>query len=106
MARYSGKVGYAKMAETEPGIWTQVFEERHMKGDIEHVVARTNEPTQINENITLNLRFNLVADEFAFKNFMNIQWLEYAGAKWSVNSAEVFRRRIILNVGELYNERS
>lgn len=106
MAKYSGLVGYSTTIESEPGIWTQSIEERNMRGRIEHAVARTNEPTQINEGITLNLRFNLVGDEFAFKNFMNIQWLEYAGQKWSVNSAEVFRRRIILNVGGLYNERS
>lgn len=106
MTRYSGKVGYAISKETSPGIWSQDIVERQMRGVIEHAVARSNEPTQVNENITLNLRFNLVADEFAFENFMHMQYLEYAGHKWSVNSAEVFRRRIILNVGGLYNERS
>lgn len=106
MSRYSGKVGYAITKETSPGIWTQDIVEKQMRGQIEHAVARSNEPTQVNENITLNLRFNLVADEFAFNNFMHIQYLEYARKKWAVTSAEVFRRRIILNVGGLYNERS
>lgn len=104
MSRYSGKVGYSISKETTPGVWTQEITERTMRGDIEHSVSRSKEPTQINEDITLNLRFNLVGDEFAFENFMHIQYLVYAGHKWSVNSAEVFRRRIILNVGGLYHD--
>lgn len=102
MAKYSGKVGYVITTEKAPGVWTADTIEKLMRGDALNAVGRT-EGDKINEDIRLTLRISVVADEFAFRNFMYIRYVWYAGAKWNVNSVEVMRPRLILNIGEVYN---
>lgn len=74
-----------------------------MRGDILHNVYRRQEEAKVNDDVSINMRISVVADKFAFANFMHIKFVEFAGECWTVNSVEVFRPRLILNITGVYD---
>jgi len=105
MAKYAGNVGYVIPKNTSPGVWTPQVTTKFMRGDVLNLVTRSSDYSKINEDISLTHRISIVADAFAFDNFMHIRFIEWKGVKWKVNSAEINRPRIILNIGGVYNVR-
>lgn len=103
MAKYSGTVGYVTSKETAPDIFEPEELEIPVRGDVLHLTKRYTGSDKVNEDITLNHRLSIVGSEYAFKNFMYIKWATYMGSKWRVQSVEVMRPRLILNLGGLYN---
>ena len=104
MARFSGKIGFVRTIETEPGIWEPEITERSYFGDITRNISSFQTGEKINENIHLNNSISIVADPFATNNFQYMRYITYAGAKWKIDSAEIEFPRIILSIGGLYNE--
>ena len=106
MAKYYGNIGYAMSIEDPPesGIWTQQITERNARGDIVRQNSRHQGSDKVNDNIIFNGEFSIIADPFAIKNFSSIIYVEYMGTKWKVTSATPQYPRIILSVGEVYNE--
>jgi hypothetical protein len=104
MARYSGVVGYVKTVETDPGVFEPQEIRKHFVGNILNTSARSLMETKVNEDITLTQRISIVADAFAFENFAYIRYIEYGGVKWKVNTVEIMRPRLILNIGGPYVE--
>lgn len=99
MARYAGYVGYVKTVETDPGVFEPKEIRKFLRGDILNTSARANTESKVNSDITLTQRISVVADSFAFENFMYIRYVEYSGVKWEVSSVEVMRPRLVLNIG-------
>lgn len=56
-----------------------------------------------NSDIEVSKRISIVGDPFAYQNFMNITYIEWMGAKWTVSSVDVQFPRLILEIGGLYN---
>ena len=104
MARFSGKIGFVRTIETEPGIWEPDITERPYFGDIVRNISNFQSNESVNENISLNNSISIVADPFATNNFQYMRYVTYAGTKWRITNAEVEFPRIILTVGGLYNE--
>lgn len=104
MARFSGKIGFVRTIETEPGIWEPDITERSYFGDIVRNISNFQSNESVNENISLNNSISIVADPFATNNFQYMRYVIYVGTKWRITNTEVEFPRIILTVGGLYNE--
>lgn len=103
MAKWSGMVGYILNEEVYPGVIEEVSRDRPYRGDLLQNVMRTQSGDQVNDNITISNRISIVADQFAYENFHAIRYATFMKSKWKVNSVEVQRPRLILNLGGVYN---
>lgn len=110
MAKFAGLVGYVTEQEKVPGVWTIVENPVMMRGDIIRQVSDNMNDlkvgTSINKiysDIFLSHRVSLMADSYAFENYMRIQWVMINGKKWKATSIEVQRPRIIISIGRLWD---
>lgn len=104
MNKYYGSVGYATTVKTSPGIYTPTIVERKYYGDIMSNFRRLDNGDGVNDNVTLNSKFSIVADPYAFDNFRDIRYVEYMGTKWKVTNVEVVFPRLILTAGGVWND--
>lgn len=104
MAKFSGKIGFFKTEETNPGIWEEKIIEKPYFGDITRNISRTQQDDNINTNITVNNTISIVADPYANNNFQYMEYVILNGVKWRITSAEVEYPRIILSIGGLFNK--
>ena len=104
MGKYYGKVGYAITAEKVPGVWVDDIVEKNYYGDVISKRMRwdTNHDS-INDNLTVNSEFSIIADAFAFENFGNMRYITYMGVPWKISSIEVKHPRINITVGGVWN---
>jgi hypothetical protein len=105
MARYSGVVGYGVSQEDPPdsGVWVDSIVERPYFGDITRKTRGLESGNQANPDITVGNSISIVADEYATEHFLNIRYLSWAGALWTVTNVEARRPRLLLDIGEVYN---
>lgn len=103
MAKFYGKIGYAILTETVPGVWVEEIVERSYYGDVIRNIRRLQGSENLNDDINVSNEISIVADAFANQNFHSMRYVEYMGAKWKVSSVEVKYPRLILNVGGVYN---
>jgi hypothetical protein len=57
----------------------------------------------VNLNLNVNNSISILADAYAYEHFFAIRYIRWAGALWTVNSVEVQRPRLILEIGGEYN---
>ena len=105
MAKFRGIVGYVETQETKPGVFEEVSTERVYRGDILRKSRRAESSEQLNDNINISNQVSIVADEYAFKHFSSIRYVQYMGSFWKVTDIEVVHPRLTLSIGGLYNER-
>ena len=103
MAKFYGKIGYAMIKETTPGVWVEEIVERSYYGDVIRNIRRLQGSENLNDDINVSNEISIVADAFANQNFYSMRYVEYMGAKWKVSSVEVKYPRLILNIGGVYN---
>lgn len=103
MAKFYGKIGYAILTETVPGVWVEEIVERSYYGDVIRNIRRLQGSENLNDDINVSNEISIVADAFANQNFHSMRYVEYMGAKWKVSSVEVKYPRLILNIGGVYN---
>ncbi len=105
--RFHGTVGYATDSETAPGVYTEVITEREYTGDVIRQGRRLEPsalaPPTLNPNITVENRFSILADAYAYDNFAQMRYVSWNGSLWTITSVEVQRPRLILTIGELWN---
>jgi hypothetical protein len=105
MAKWSGIIGYTKIEEVEPGIWSdgEVIEHTHYGDTISdrNLIQQSSDST--NSNISLINRISIVADKFAIENFGYMKYAVVKGVKWKITAVEVQHPRFILTTGGLYN---
>lgn len=107
MAKFYGKIGYFTTIETEPGVWEEKIVERNYYGDITRNTNRTTySNNNVNDNIIISNSISVIADPFATNNFQHMKYVEYLGTKWKISNAEIQYPRILLTIGEVYNENS
>lgn len=103
MARFHGEVGYGDSVETAPGVWEDIITEVPYFGDVTRD-ARNLEPGEgANPNINVSNSISIVADKYAFDNFLNIKYVKWMGVLWTVTNVEVQRPRLLLSIGSRYN---
>lgn len=103
MARYCGKVGYATTYEKSPGVWIDGIVERQYYGNVDRYKARWESSGNVNDDMLINNEFSIIADAFAYENFMHMKYIEFMGALWKITSVEVQRPRLIIIIGGLWN---
>ena len=103
MARFFGKVGYAELVQTKPGVWEEVFTERDYFGDVVRMSRALREAHSINDDVVPSNTFSIVADAYAYEHFHSMRYVIWSGAKWKITSVEVERPRLTLMVGGVYN---
>jgi hypothetical protein len=105
MAKFHGKVAFAKDEETPPesGVWVKVVTEREYLGDVIRESRQFSNATQVNDSLTLNNRVSIVSDDFANANFFSMVYVIVGGVYWRVSNVEIQRPRLIISFGGVYN---
>ena len=104
MAKFFGKIGYAKTKQTSPGVWEEEITEREYFGDLTRNTRRLQSSGNLNDNIVVANEISIVADPFANQNFHAMRYVEFMGTKWKISNVEVQYPRLILTLGDQYNE--
>ena len=104
MAKFSGKIGYAETSETTQSVYEEHIEEFVYHGDIISNRRRWESGQGINDDTNINNRISIIADEKALKSFHLMRYVEWNGVKWRISDIEVQPPRLILTLGDVYNE--
>lgn len=100
----SGKIGYGFYEESSPGVISERIEEKKYRGDTIDFNTNINSNDVINDNLVLNNKISIVLDPFIRKNYQKIKYITYTDIKWKVKSITIKYPRIILTLGDIYNE--
>ena len=103
MAKYFGTIGYALTTETAPGVWEEQLIEKEYYGDVLQYSKRYQSAGKVNDDIEISNKISIVADPFAFQNFIFIRYVTWMGVKWKVSSIDVEYPRLVLSIGGVYN---
>ena len=103
MGRFYGKVGYAESVENPPGVWKDQITVYPYYGDVLRFNSNWRTSSGVNDNLIIGHQISIVADEYAYKHFSKMKWVEFQGVKWKVTEVEVQRPRLILTLGGEYN---
>lgn len=102
--RFCGTVGYADIdVEEAPGVWVAQMVAREYRGDVIRSARRLESTTMLNDNVTVENSFSVVADAFAYENFLKMRYVNWNGSNWTITNVEVRRPRLILTVGDIWN---
>jgi hypothetical protein len=105
--RFHGTVGYGTDTETAPGVWSEVITEREYYGDVLRQARRLEPssavPATLNQDVTVENRFSIVADAYAYDNFSKMRYVGWNGSNWTITTVEVQRPRLIMTIGALWN---
>lgn len=103
MAKFYGVIGYSETIETAPGVWTEGVTERNYYGDVIRNTRNLQSSGEVNDNITINNIFSIIADPYAYQNFHAMRYLNWMGTSWKISSVEVQSPRLLLTIGGVYN---
>lgn len=104
MTKFYGLIGFAKQVEEIPGSWRNKFVERRYMGDIFKYNRRLENGQYINDDVTINNSFSIIADSYAYENLSDMRYLVWMGESWRITSFESNPPRLILTVGGVYNK--
>ena len=100
--RFYGKVGYAITEEKAPGVWDDVITTRHYYGDVVRNTVKSQNGSEVNNDITTGNSISVVADEYASGHFFAIKFVEWAGVLWTVTEVTEESPRLLLRLGGVY----
>jgi len=104
MAKWYGKIGYAELVETIPGVWSEQITERAYFGDAIRNTRLLQNSGQVNDNVNVGNQISIVADPYANQNFHAMRYVEFMGNNWKITNVDVQFPRLILTVGGLYHD--
>lgn len=103
--KFHGLVGFWNGdKEVKPGVWIPDITERKYYGDVARNIRRFQSTEHQNDNLTINNQISILADLYAQENFHSIRYVVWNGVKWKVDSVDISYPRLILEIGEVYNE--
>lgn len=101
--RFAGRVGYASTDEVSPDVYSEVYTERPLRGDVLRDARSFSTGDTVNGEVRYQTRLSVLADAFALEHFMDIRYVMWAGRPWTVETVSVERPRLILTLGGVYN---
>lgn len=101
--KYHGDICFAFTEETAPGVWEEKVVTRHYRGDLIHRSSKYAQASRVNDDIQISNEISIIVDKFAMDNFYHMRWIEFAGAKWKIESVDFQYPRLIIKTGGLYN---
>lgn len=105
MAKYYGLIGFAEPNSDErPGITFDEIKEYPYYGEVLRNARRVTGTDKVNDDLTVSNQISLLLDPYLEKNYYNIRYLTYMGAKWKVTNIEMRYPRMIVDIGGLYVE--
>lgn len=108
MARFHGEIGFLRTVEKDPenhpGVYVEVLTKRNYYGDVFSNSARWNQNGNFNDNLTINHRISIVADNFMKQNLGAMKYVRWQGIPWKIESFEIQYPRITLTIGGEYHE--
>jgi len=102
--KFYGAIGFALQVETAPDVYREQITERMYIGDVVRNSYKPKDGDQINQGLTLEHKFSIMADKFCSENLGRMRYVEWNKQKWQIKSIEEARPRVILNIGGIYNE--
>jgi len=103
--RFFGKIGFEETRETIPGIWEPTVVYKEYIGDVNRNQRRWQEQqNSINDNINVSNEISVLADDYMLKNLGSMKCVEYGGSKWKISWINLQYPRVILTLGDTYNE--
>lgn len=103
MAKFHGMIGFSIMMETSPGVFEDQPSEREYFGDVIRESKQWTNSAQVNDNLNVNNRISIVADDFANINLSAMRYCLWSGIYWKISNIELQRPRLILSFGGVYN---
>lgn len=104
MAKYYGKLGFAIMEETGPSVYEEKIIEKKCRGDVLSNFRKIKRVDKVNSDIEISNKISVLCNPFINTNINNIRYATYMGVKWRVSDIEVLYPKLILTLGEVYNE--
>lgn len=104
MAKFYDVIAYNMGSqETALGIWTPTIFEKKYKGNVISKYQKWEETENFNDNLTINGKISIVADQFAYENLSTIAYIRWHGVNWKVINISIDRPRLILTLGGVFN---
>ena len=102
--RYHGFIGYSVDVETYPGVWEEEIVEHEYYGNVIKQRINVQGEKTINPKITISNNISIIANPYAYEHVEAIRYVTYLGKKWNVTDIEIQTPRIILTLGDIYND--
>lgn len=103
--KFFGKVGFWEGdVEVSTDIYKPNIIERSYTGDINRDNRKFQSSDSQNGNFTINNQISILGDLYAHKNWPSIRYVVWKGVKWQVKNVEVNYPRLVLEIGDVYNE--
>lgn len=104
MAKFYGNIGFARVSETAPGVWTEEIVEHPYYGEMEKHSFKWQGGQNINDNINFDMSINLIGDTYLYENLGFIRYVNWMHNSWKVSNVSVKDYpRLTLTLGGLYN---
>lgn len=102
--RYHGFIGYSVDVETYPGVWEEEIVEHEYYGNVIKQRINVEGEKTINPKIAISNNISIIANPYAYEHVEAIRYATYLGKKWNVTAIEIQTPRIILTLGDIYND--
>lgn len=103
MAKFYGKIGFAVLMETAPGVWMENITERYYFGDLLRSSRRLQPTDRVNDDVNISNEISILSDAFANDNVNAMRYAIFAGSKWKITDVEILYPRLKLTLGGIYN---
>lgn len=103
MAKISTIIGYGVTAENVPGVHELVITERRVMAEVIEAGRRFVSGDKVINDISADNQVSVLADAYASQHLFAIQFIEWAGATWTVEEVRIQRPRLLLRLGGVYN---
>lgn len=103
MAKFYGPVGYVVDEEGARDVTVERPVEKFYKGDLVKNNRKTEDSSELNDNIKISNQISIVADAYAYSHMFAMRYVKWMGVAWKVTSVEVQAPRLILSLGGVYN---
>ena len=73
MAKFYGRIGFAKIEETSPGVFEEKITERTYYGDVGRNSRKLQSSDSLNDNLNVANEISIIADPYANDNFFSMR---------------------------------
>ena len=103
--KFYGPIGFSETKEIEDGVWRSTIVEKKYTGDILQYSRRRDSGEHINDGLRVNVQISILClDPWFHNNLSQIQYVEYMGAKWKVETIGPSEYpSVLLTLGGLYH---
>lgn len=103
MAKYCDIIGFCISEDQGNGIFKDRILEKRYKGEIIRQSANNVQNDNLNGDLILNARINILADPYTIRYIGTIKYAYYMNVCWKVTSFELQYPRILISLGGVYN---